>query len=192
NILVDADGTPHIADFGLAKRVEGSSHDATCTGAIVGTPSYMAPEQARSQRDLTIAVDVYALGAILYELLTGRPPFRGKSPLATVQQFTTDEAPRPGALTPTDNRVPEPICRNSLEKEPARRYESAAALADDLERWLKGEPIQARPNTTLERILKWSKRNPATAALVAVSAAALVTLLAVISGSSPHPPPPPP
>jgi WD40 repeat protein/serine/threonine protein kinase len=173
--------TPHVTDFGLAKRVEGDqSH--TKTGAIVGTPSYMAPEQARGEKTLTTAVDVYSLGALLYELLTGQPPFRAATPLDTVLKVLEHDPSRPRSLNTTIHRDLETICLKSFDKDPRRRYDSAAALADDLERWQRGEPILARPSTNAERLMKWARRKPAAAALVAVSALAVVALVMVVLG----------
>src|SRR5262249_29863516 len=145
NILLDEQGQPYISDFGLAKRVE---HDSglTQSGMIVGTPSYMAPEQASGHRDaVTVAVDIYGLGAILYELLTGRPPFQTESVLETLLLVREAEPPRPASLNGSVDRDLETICLKCLAKEPPRRYATAAELADDLESWLKGEPIVARP-----------------------------------------------
>jgi WD40 repeat protein/tetratricopeptide (TPR) repeat protein/predicted Ser/Thr protein kinase len=164
NVLLDLDGIPYVTDFGLAKRVEGGS-DVTRTGAIVGTPSYMAPEQARAEKVLTTAVDVYSLGAMLYERLTGRPPFREASPIKTLLESLSNEPLRPSAINPSANRDLETIALKCLDKDPAKRYDSAAALADDLERWLAGEPITARPVSSWERGLKWARRNPIIAAL---------------------------
>jgi WD40 repeat protein len=178
NILLDAQGQPHVTDFGLAKRVEGDAGQ-TRTGAIVGTPSYMAPEQARAEKGLTTAVDVYALGAILYELLTGRPPFRAATQLDTVLQVMEKDPARPRTLNPAADRELEIICLKCLEKEPTRRYDSAAALADDLERWLRGEPILAQPAGRCARLVKWVKRRPAAAALVALSG---LSVLLVVGG----------
>jgi WD40 repeat protein/predicted Ser/Thr protein kinase len=178
NILLDKDGQPHVTDFGLAKKTTGDA-DMTQSGAIVGTPSYMAPEQAAAKKDLTTAVDVYSLGAILFELLTGRPPFRGSTPLDTLMQVMEKEPPRPRSLDRTIDRDLETICLHCLEKEPARRYASAEALADDLERWLNGEPITARRNGAVERALKWARRRPAAAALLGVSVLVAVVLLTV-------------
>jgi predicted Ser/Thr protein kinase len=179
NILLDSRGDPHVTDFGLAKRVEGGSN-LTQSGAIVGTPSYMAPEQASGARSrLSTAVDVYSLGAILYELLTCEPPFRAETPLDTLMQVLEKEPRPPHAINPKVDRDLETICLKCLEKDPGRRYGSAEALADDLERWLAGEPIQARRSTAWERAVKWAKRRPALAALAGVSALAAAALLIV-------------
>jgi hypothetical protein len=175
NILLDAAGVPHVSDFGLAKKVEGDS-GLTQSGAIVGTPGYMAPEQARAKKGLTTAADTYSLGAILYELLTGQPPFRAETPLDTVLQVIEKEPQRPRAVNPSVNPDLETICLKCLEKDPARRYGSALALAEDLERWQRGEPIAARPSTRRERVLKWVKRNPVLAGFWATAALLLLTL----------------
>jgi WD40 repeat protein len=177
NILIDAQGQPHVTDFGLARRVEGDS-GLTQSGAIVGTPSYMPPEQARAEKQLTTAIDVYSLGAILYELLTGQPPFRAGTPLETVLQVLDRDPAPPRALRRKLDRDLETICLKCLHKEPERRYESAAALADELERWLRGEPILTRPVGSMKRLVKWARRRPAAAGLTAVSVLAVVMLLA--------------
>jgi WD40 repeat protein/tRNA A-37 threonylcarbamoyl transferase component Bud32 len=176
NILIDRQGQPHVTDFGLAKQVKAENRQ-TQTGAIVGTASYMSPEQARSEKVLTTATDVYSLGAILYELLTGRPPFQAETPLDTLLLVLEREPARPRALQADLDRDLETICLKCLQKEPARRYPSAKALAEDLERWLRGEPIQARPSGTWEQAVKWARRRPAVAALIVVSIAATLALL---------------
>jgi WD40 repeat protein/serine/threonine protein kinase len=159
---------PKITDFGLAKRLDQDSAK-TRSGAIVGTPSYMAPEQAGGRtRDVGPAADVYALGAILYECLTGRPPFKAATPVDTVLQVLSDEPVPPSRLQPGTPRDLETICLKCLQKEPARRYASARALAEDLHRFLADEPILARPVSQWERIVKWAHRRPAVAALLAM------------------------
>src|SRR5262249_25917070 len=177
NILIDAQGQPHVTDFGLARRVEGDGA-LTRSGAIVGTPSYMAPAQARAEKVLTTGVDVYALGAILYELLAGAPPFRAETPLDTLLQVLERDPVSPRSLRPEADRDLETICLKCLHKDPGRRYESAAALADELERWLRGEPIAARPVGSAERLVKWARRRPAAAALIAVSVLGLAMSVA--------------
>jgi eukaryotic-like serine/threonine-protein kinase len=158
NILLDAHGEPHVTDFGLAKRTSGDSGQ-TQSGAIIGTPSYMAPEQARAEKVLTTAVDVYSLGAILYELLTGRPPFRAATPLDTLLQVLDKELESPRALNPAIDRDLETICLKCLAKDPARRYASADALAVDLEHWLAREPISARPPSLAFLLRVWLRQN---------------------------------
>ncbi len=181
NILLEADGTPQVVDFGLARRVGGAT--ATRTGAVVGTPSYMAPEQARAEKQVSTAADVYALGAILYECLTGVPPFRADNVVDTLLQVATQEPRHPQALWPQANADLCVVALKCLSKEPARRYESAAALADELDRWLRNEPILARPTGLLGRLVLWTRRRPTQAALVAVSLASAVTLSIVLAVS---------
>jgi serine/threonine-protein kinase len=171
NILLTADGAPKISDFGLARRLEGGA-GLTHSGVPVGTPSYMAPEQARGQTQaIGPGVDVYALGAILYELLTGRPPFRAATAAETMQQVIFQEPAPPSRLNDKVPRDLETICLKCLQKEPERRYASAAALADDLRRFGEGRPIQARPVGWAERSWRWVRRNPTAAALLATALA---------------------
>ena len=176
NILLDEMGQPLVTDFGLAKRVEGDS-TITQSGAIVGTPSYMPPEQAAGKKGLSTAVDTYSLGAILYELLTGRPPFRAATALDTLLHVLEREPERPRSLNRQVSRDLETICLKCLNKEPSRRYGSAEMLSEDLERWLRGEPIAARPVSLAEKAVKWVRRRPAIAGLVA--AVFLVTILGI-------------
>jgi WD40 repeat protein/Flp pilus assembly protein TadD len=179
NILLDRAGTPFVTDFGLAKRVQGEG-EITQSGALMGTPSYMAPEQAAAKKGLTTAVDVYALGAILYFCLTGKPPFQAASALDTVMEVLEKDPIRPRELAPDLDRDLETICLKCLDKEPARRYASAEAFADDLDRWQRGEPIEARPASRVERAFRWCRRNPTAASLIAVAGLlALATLAAV-------------
>jgi hypothetical protein len=163
NVLLDRTGAPYVTDFGLAKRVAGDS-SLTSPGAIVGTPSYMPPEQASSKKRLTTACDVYALGAILYELLTGRPPFRGDTPLDTVLLVLEKEPESPRALNPRLDADVAEICLKCLRKEPAERYPSAAALAEDLEHWVAGEPLSMRPRSTPVVVWWWLRKNLKSAA----------------------------
>ncbi len=175
NILLDEHGEPYVTDFGLAKRVQGDS-ELTHSGAIMGTPAYMAPEQASGRRGaVTTASDVYGLGAILYALLTGRAPFGGDSVDETLEQVRSAPPSPPAKINPRTPRDLEVICLKCLEKEPARRYASAQALADDLGRYLAGEPILARPVPRYERVVKWARRRPTIAALLGM--VTLVTAL---------------
>jgi WD40 repeat protein len=181
NVLLAGDGTPKLADFGLAKHV-GREGGLTETGAIVGTAGYMAPEQARgksSTMPITPLTDVYGLGATLYELLTGRPPFQGPDAVETLMQVVHEEPVPPRRLQPKVPRDLETICLKCLQKEPARRYASAAALAEDLGRFLRGEPIHARPVGPAERWWRWAHRNPLVAGLLTAVLASLVLGAAV-------------
>ena len=196
NILLDAGGEPGISDFGLAKRFTESEagpqdSDHTLSGAILGSPSYMSPEQADGRsHEVTTAADIYSLGAILYHLLTGRPPFEGGTALEIIRKVLDEDPVRPRKVerNGTTRHAPavdgdlETICLKCLAKEPTRRYASAAALAEDLERWERGEPILARPVGAIERLWKWARRRPAGAALVigtVVAAVAFISLLGI-------------
>ena len=174
NVLLDSSGRPRVTDFGLAKRVTGDS-GLTASGQVLGTPSYMPPEQARGELDqIGPASDVYALGAILYTLLTGRPPFQAANPMETLSQVLRQE---PVPLRQLNAGVPrnlETICLKCLQKEPQHRYESAQAMAADLSRWLSGRPIAARPAGGPERLWRWCRRNPVVAALTSAVAVVLV------------------
>jgi WD40 repeat protein len=177
NVLLDANSEPHVTDFGLAKRTTGGA-GLTQSNAIVGTPSYMAPEQAAAKKGLTMAADVYSLGAILYECLTGRPPFQAATPLDTLLAVLEQEPERPRNLEPRVDRDLETIVLKCLDKDPGRRYASAEALAEDLERWLAGEPIAARPVGKIERVWRWCRRNPVVA--LSSTATVLALLFAVV------------
>jgi WD40 repeat protein len=174
--------TPHVADFGLARLLDQDSA-LTRTGDLVGTPSYMAPEQASGGAAITTATDVHGLGAILYALLTGRPPFTGPTVLDTLEQVRRREPDRPRRLNAKVDRDLDTVCRTCLAKDPRRRYVSALALAEDLENWLGHRPIAARPAGTGERLVKWVRRHPAAAAFTCLSA---VMVLAVLAGSLWH------
>jgi tetratricopeptide (TPR) repeat protein len=174
NILLTSDGLPKITDFGLARPVDGGAK-FTMSGVRVGTPSYMAPEQALGKvREIGPAVDIYALGAVLYEALTGRPPFQGETAAETERQVIAQEPAPPSRLNSNVPRDLETICLKCLHKNPARRYASAQDLADDLHRFLDGKPVLARPVNVIERAVKWARRRPTAATLFA----ALLILLA--------------
>ena len=169
NIMLDARGEPLVSDFGLAKWLD-TSADLTRTLTIFGTPGYIAPEQVtRSAANLTPAADIYSLGAILFELFAGRPPFLGEHALAVIQQASEQSAPKVRSVIPGFNRDLETICAKCLEREPQARYHSAGELAADLERWLEGRPIVARPVSPPVRIWRWSKRNPKLAGSLAAA-----------------------
>src|SRR5436190_9456940 len=174
NVLIDLQGEPLLTDFGLAKLVEKDS-TVTHTLALLGTPSYMSPEQALGKaKQLTTAVDVYGLGAVFYELLAGQPPFAGGTTMETVRQVLDKEPRRPSALRPDTDRDLETICLKCRGKDPARRYASAEALAEDLERWQRHEPVAARPPSVAYVLQKMVRRNKVGAALLAAIALLLV------------------
>jgi WD40 repeat protein/tRNA A-37 threonylcarbamoyl transferase component Bud32 len=169
NILLDAHGEPYLTDFGLAKLVTRSS-DLTLTGAVVGTPDYMSPEQAQGgAKDVTTASDLFSLGAVFFELLTGQAPFHGGTDLETRRRVVEEEAARPSAINHAVNRDLQTVCLKCLEKNPRRRYHSAGALAQDLERWLRHEPIQARPASPATVAMKWTRRHWAATALAVMA-----------------------
>jgi WD40 repeat protein len=176
NILIDARGRPRITDFGLAKRIR-DDRGLTVTGQVMGTPSYMPPEQAAGRLDqIGPAADVYALGAILYCLLTGRPPFQSASPTDTILQVLEKQPVPPRELNESVPRDLETIALRCLQKEPKRRYGSARELADDLDRYLGGRPILARPVGRAERLWRWCRRHPALAGMTTATAALLVVI----------------
>jgi hypothetical protein len=178
NVLITDDNIPKITDFGLARQ---GQSELTAAGAVMGTPSYMAPEQALGQLDrIGPASDVYALGAVLYELLTGRAPFRGATIPATLQQVTHNDPVAPRRLQPGIPRDLETICLKCLQKDPARRFDSARSLAEDLQRFMRHEPIHARPTGWLERLGKWGRREPKVASLVAAVLIVIVTSFLVL------------
>jgi formylglycine-generating enzyme required for sulfatase activity/tRNA A-37 threonylcarbamoyl transferase component Bud32 len=179
NILLTTDGLPKIGDFGLAKRVTDDS-GLTQSGAILGTPSYMAPEQALgSGPGISPAVDVYGLGAVLYELITGRPPFKAARAVDTLMQVVSEDPVPPRQLQPKLPRDLETICLKCLQKAPANRYASALEVAEDLERFVNDEPIKARPPGLLKRLRRWSRRH---AAALQIAAAVLLTLVVLVGG----------
>ena len=178
NILVTANDEPYITDFGLAKRIGlDCGTEPTLTHAVMGTPAYMPPEQAQGTKSVTTSADIYSLGATLYETLTGQPPFKGESSADILRQVLDHEPARPRSINPKLDRDLETICLKCLQKEPSRRYSSAAALADDLDRWGAGLPIAARPVPMWERAVKWVKRKPAIAALVLTVPLGLLALI---------------
>jgi TolB-like protein/Tfp pilus assembly protein PilF/predicted Ser/Thr protein kinase len=190
NILIDTQGEPHLTDFGLARLVETDS-TVTRTMEVLGTPSYMAPEQAAGKTNrFTASTDIYGLGAVLYQLLTGHPPFVGDTTYDVVRLVLETEPRPPRSLNPKVDRDLATICLKCLEKEPSRRYLTALTLAEDLERWLRHEPIRAQSTGALTRAKKWVQRNPTTATLAA-SLVALATAVGIMwwNGQSASPPP---
>jgi WD40 repeat protein len=181
NILIDPQGEPHVTDFGLAKTL-GADGAATFTDSVLGSPNYMAPEQAGGRRgELTTATDVWGLGAVFYEALTGTPPFHGATPIETIRKVAEEEPIPPRKLKPGLDADLETICLKCLQKNPAARYRTAEELADDLERWQKGLAIRARPVGPLGAAWRWSRRHPGFAGL---GAALVVTLMAIAVGAS--------
>jgi eukaryotic-like serine/threonine-protein kinase len=178
NILIDGEGNPLVADFGLARLIHSPS-GVTMTGAALGTPGYMAPEQAAGNA-ITTAADVYSLGAMLFHLLTGRPPFDAPTPLETLRLVTSRDAPDPRSAAPWIDRDLATVCLKALRRERGSRYESAAALADDLDAWLRGDPVKARPLALPEKLVKWCRRHPIAATLTATSAVATLVLGSVL------------
>src|SRR6266550_1631022 len=177
NILLDGRGEPMVSDFGLAKWLEPTGR-LTRTPSIFGTPGYIAPEQVNgSVGNLTAAADVYSLGAVLFDVLAGRPPFTGEHALKTIQQAAERPAPKLRSLEPSADRDLEIICAKCLERDPHARYGSAGELAEDLERWLRGHSIVARPVSPPVRLWRWSRRNPVVAGM-----AALLLALATVVG----------
>lgn len=174
NILLDKQNQPHVTDFGIAKRVE-EDCERTDPGSVLGTPSYMPPEQAQGETSrIGPKSDVYSLGAILYQLLTGRPPFLAKTVLDTLMQVVHNDPVSPRVLNPEVDRDLETVCLKCLQKDPRQRYATAKELAEELERFLRHEPIVARPISTTARLLKWCRRNPALASLTAVTVGLLI------------------
>jgi serine/threonine protein kinase len=176
NILLDQKSEPHLTDFGLARLLETES-TITRTLEVLGTPSYIAPEQATGKNaELTSATDVYGLGAVLYQLLTGHPPFAGGTTYETIKLLIDTEPRPPRLLNPKINRELSTVCLKCLEKDPKRRYSSARSLAEDLEHWLKHEPIEAKPSGFLTHARKWVRRNPSIAVLVTLLVALAIGL----------------
>src|SRR5262249_33294372 len=176
NILLDAKGEPNLTDFGLARLVESES-TVTRTVEVLGTPSYMAPEQAAGNNTkLTRATDVYGLGAVFYQLLTGHAPFAGGTTYETIKLLLETEPRPPRVWNPKVDRDLSTICSKCLAKDPQRRYPAALALAEDLERWLKHEPIQARPTRVVTRWRKWLQRNRSAAAVAMLSLALIAAV----------------
>jgi hypothetical protein len=178
NILFDGDGNALVSDFGLARFT--SADSVTKSGALLGTPAYLAPEVASGTASHTTSSDVYALGVILFECLTGRTPFENDSPLALLKSITEDEPPAPSSLAKNIDRDLEAVCLRALEKDPARRYPTAEALASDLTHWLADEPVTARHPPVSERFWRWAERNQ-TRAVLYVMAVIMVVILFMLS-----------
>ncbi len=179
NILIDHSGVPYVADFGLAKR-HSSSNQVTQTGAIVGTPAFMSPEQALG-KETTTASDVYSLGAVLYNLVGGRPPIQAETPMELFKQLVDEPAKPVRQWNRLVDRDIETICQKCLEKDPTRRYPSALALADDLQNWLAGKPIAARPLGPVTKLYRWSKRNPMNIAISGVTVALGLVIIGTLA-----------
>jgi serine/threonine protein kinase len=178
NVLIDSSDQPRVTDFGLARRLEGDS-ELTLSGQVLGSPNYMPPEQAEAKRgQLSRRSDVYALGAMLYHVLTGRPPFVGETISDTLGQVINSEPVSPRLLNPSVPRDLETLCLKCLEKEPAKRYPTAQALVDELSRFLRNEPIEARPISPLEKMWRGCRRKPALTGLSAATVLLLLTLAA--------------
>jgi len=182
NILLDAEGRALVSDFGLARLVN-DGDGLTLSGTALGTPSYMSPEQADGGA-ITTATDQFSLGAILYHLLAGSPPFRCATPMETLRKVVSEDAPDPRALMPGLDRDLSRICLKALRREPGKRYPSVATFADDLERWQRGEPVAARPLPRWERTLKWSSRHPISATFAGTGSLALLALVSMYLAGS--------
>ncbi|MBN8246936.1 MAG: protein kinase, partial [Verrucomicrobia bacterium] len=181
NVLLDAQGAPHVTDFGLARCMD-TDAGVTGSGMVFGTPAYMPPEQTVDPHNVSVAADVYSLGAIAYEVLTGRPPFEAGSPVETVIQVREREPIRPGDLEPGIDRDLETVVLKCLEKDPAARYGTALELAEDLDRFVKDMPVLARPVSTSVRAWRWTRRHPLVSTLGAIAALLLVTV--IVGGSA--------
>ena len=185
NVLLTADGQPKITDFGLARRLD--EEGRTQTGAVMGTPSYMSPEQARGEtKQVGPAADIYALGAILYECLTGRPPFFAANTLETLHQVIENDPASPRSFNPHIDRDMETVCLKCLEKEPVKRYASAEELAEDLERWLRGESVRARPVSSLDQGIRWARRRPTLATCLVLLLMAVIGAVSLWSWGDRH------